>query len=111
MKCKAVHLFELTCWVVVLAGVATGCSMFSGKPSANSAEADRTIESQIRTRLKEEPIVRSALVNVTSTHAIVELTGFIDSAAAKSRAGLIAASVPGVAQVRNDLLVPAATGK
>ncbi|MGH7969558.1 MAG: BON domain-containing protein [Limisphaerales bacterium] len=45
-------------------------------------------------------------MKVQSLNGVVELSGFVDNQAARQRAGEIAASTPGVAQVYNNLLVP-----
>jgi osmotically-inducible protein OsmY len=45
-------------------------------------------------------------VEVHSLNGVVQLSGFVDSAAAKDRAGQIASSTKGVVQVYNNLLLP-----
>ena len=61
--------------------------------------------------LSEDPLTKDTRFTVESAGGVVELTGYVDSTAAKSRAGIIAASAPGVIQVRNDLLVSPGAGK
>ncbi len=96
-------------WVVVLISLLLpGCALFSGKKSTGSGAADQAIRSGVTALLAKEPALGSARLDVTSSNGIVELTGDVDSAEAKSRAGLVAASVAGVKQVRNDVLVRAA---
>jgi osmotically-inducible protein OsmY len=53
-----------------------------------------------------DPIVKDAQVTVTSLKGDVQLSGFVETEAAKVRAGEIAASTPGVNVVHNDLLAP-----
>ena len=93
--------------LLLLATLIAGCSLFSRKAGVDSAGLDRTIESRVKTLLSQEPVLHSSQMSVKSSNGIVELAGFVDSTAAKDRAGLVAASAPGVAQVHNDLLVRA----
>jgi hyperosmotically inducible protein len=50
--------------------------------------------------------VKGTEVKVQSLNGVVQLSGFVDSPAAKDRAGQIAASTPGVVRVYNNLLLP-----
>ncbi|HTL55549.1 MAG TPA: BON domain-containing protein [Candidatus Limnocylindrales bacterium] len=96
------------CWVVALAlAFSTGCSRFSKR--SQPAVSDTVIKSQIENALNRDPLVEGAQVSVQSVNGIVELTGKTKSSAVKSRAGLIAASTPGVVQVHNDLLISPST--
>jgi osmotically-inducible protein OsmY len=82
------------------------CSLFSrGKPQ--SVANDATLQAKVQTALSRDPTLGGAQINIHSTDGVVDLGGSVKSTAMKSRAGLVAASVPGVAQVHNDLLVQA----
>jgi hyperosmotically inducible periplasmic protein len=92
----------LTLLLILLAG----CSLFSrGKPQGIAN--DTTLQAEVQTALSREPTLTGAQINVHSTDGVVELSGSVRSTAMKSRAGLVAASVRGVIQVHNDLLVQA----
>lgn len=82
----------------------TGCGLFHKKappPSYN----DPQLTAKVEAALKSEPLLKDSQVNVQSQNGVVQLSGEIESIAAKERAGLVAASVPGTVQVKNDLLV------
>ena len=91
--------------------IAGGCSLFSGKKNPPTAADDRGIETYIRKALADDSLLKSTQFVVHSADGIVELTGFVGSIGAKSRAGLVAASTPGVVQVHNDVLVRPASAK
>jgi osmotically-inducible protein OsmY len=96
---------------VLTMSIAGGCSLFSGKKSPPPTADDRGIETHIRNALADDSLLKSTQLGVRSADGIVELTGFVDSTGAKSRAGLVAASTPGVVQVHNDVLVRSAATK
>lgn len=108
MKSQPLVWSKLGSMALLLAMLLAGCSLFSRKADVDSAALDRTIESRVKTLLSQEPMLHSSQISVQSSNSIVELAGFVDSTGAKDRAGLVAASAPGVAQVHNDLLVRAA---
>lgn len=100
---------------LVLAGLPLiGCAT---TPPARTNEAARTSESAgewldntvITTRVKSallaEPALKSAQISVKSFKETVQLSGFVDSSATVALAGRVTAAVPGVASVKNDLIV------
>src|SRR5262249_7589424 len=97
-KRRLISVCLLALWLAFLAG----CSLFSKRPEP--AVNDSAIQAQIEKALGTDPLLKGTQVNVQSANGIVELTGKAKSNAIKSRAGLIAASTPGVVQVHNDLL-------
>ena len=84
-----------------------GCCIFSGKASPAAAVDDRAIENRVRSSLAQDSLLRDYRLDVKSAEGVVELTGFVGSTGTKSRAGLVAASTPGVVQVHNDVVVQA----
>ncbi|HEV2209452.1 MAG TPA: BON domain-containing protein [Verrucomicrobiae bacterium] len=84
----------------------TGCAVAHGQESAKEYARDKEITTRIKTALYADPTVHGTQVKVQSLNGVVELSGFVDNQAARQRAGEIAASTPGVAQVYNNLLVP-----
>jgi osmotically-inducible protein OsmY len=82
----------------------TGCGLFHKKappPTYN----DPQLKANVEAALKSEPLLKDRPITVQSQNGIVQLSGNIDSIAAKERAGLVAASVAGIVQVKNNLLV------
>lgn len=60
---------------------------------------------RVKAALLQEPSLRNNNVNVNTYHGQVQLSGFVDSKAEVKRAGRIAASIPGVLKVKNNLVV------
>jgi len=97
----AIHLLAILS--IVFGGA---CSIFSSKkePSVD----DRAIETRVSAALAQDPQLKDSRIIVESARGVVELTGFVATSEIKSRAGLLAASTPGVTQVYNDVVVQTA---
>ena len=66
--------------------------------------SDSAITSKIKSKYLLEKGIKSFKVSVETKDGIVVLSGFVDNAASKARAGQIAASVSGVKSVSNGLV-------
>jgi hyperosmotically inducible periplasmic protein len=66
---------------------------------------DKILTGKIKTKFASDPVVAAHQVNVDVRQGTVLLSGFVDSAEQKSRAGELAQSEPGVKQVDNQLVV------
>ena len=86
-----------------------GCSLFS-RSKPESVENDVSLQAEVRNALSRDPALRAQAITVQSRDGVIDLTGPVKSLALKSRAGLVATSVPGVVQVHNDLLAPGPGG-
>ena len=84
----------------------TGCAVTQGKENAGAYAKDKEIETKIKTSMYADKTVKGTQVNIQSLNGVVQLSGFVDSQAAKERAGQIASSTKGVVQVYNNLLTP-----
>lgn len=80
-------------------------------PAARTEESagqwlDNTvITTRVKTALLAEPALKSYQIGVKSFKDTVQLSGFVDSRASAELAGRVTAAVPGVAGVKNDLIV------
>jgi len=74
-------------------------------PQATTGEAidDGMVTATVKAKLIEDTTTKAYQINVETQKGVVQLTGFVDSTTAKTRAGELARSVDGVAEVRNDL--------
>jgi osmotically-inducible protein OsmY len=63
------------------------------------------ITTRVKTALLAEPALKSFQISVKSFKDTVQLSGFVDSSASAALAGRVTAAVPGVAAVKNDLIV------
>jgi len=70
-----------------------------------TAVDDSAITVRIKTALFAQSAVEARAVHVATSHDVVELTGFVESPAARDQAGALARNVTGVHQVINRLQV------
>ena len=66
---------------------------------------DSVLTAKVKTALIESPQTKAHQINVETDHGVVQLSGFVDNAAAKSAATNVAKSVSGVKDVKNELSV------
>ena len=66
---------------------------------------DSVLTAKVKTALIESPETKAHQINVETDHGVVQLSGFVDNAAAKSAATNVAKSVTGVKSVKNELSV------
>lgn len=67
--------------------------------------ADTTITTKVKSALLLEKGIPSTAISVETYEARVQLSGFVDNAAIKEKAGKVAAGVSGVKAVENKLAV------
>lgn len=105
---------RLTWTTVLLSGIALagaavpGCASSTaprGKETAGEYLDDSVITTKVKAALMDEASLKSFQISVKTYRDTVQLSGFVDSAAAVHRAGQVAAGVKGVATVKNDLIV------
>ena len=87
-------------------GIAAAMGMLSfGAISASAAsQADKDITSRVKTEIFKEPVLRTSFLNVKTTAGVVQLTGNVEKAPNVQTATEIAASIPGVVAVENELV-------
>ncbi len=88
----------------------SGCAVAGHRESAGQYADDKSIKARLKTDLYRDPVVKGTEVQINVLRGNVQLSGFVDNEQQKMRAGQIAASVPGVQSVHNDLIVGAASG-
>jgi len=64
---------------------------------------DSVLTAKVKTSLIADTRTKAGQINVETKGGIVQLSGFVDSAAEKAEAGEIAGSIAGVRGVRNEL--------
>jgi hyperosmotically inducible periplasmic protein len=90
---------------LVLATIVPGCSSTPTRESSGEYIDDATITAKVKAAVLAEPSLSSLQIGVETYKDVVQLSGFVDSGPAKSRAGAVALAVPGVKSVRNNLVV------
>ena len=82
----------------------TGCQAMTGETAGQNID-DGVLTSSVKTSLAGERLNTLSRVGVETNNGIVVLTGEVETAAEKSRAGTIASQVKGVRLVTNNLQV------
>ncbi len=82
-----------------------GCASSSTSQSTGQYLDDVVITSKVNAALLGDSGLSSFKIGVGTYNGVVQLSGFVNSDQVKARAGKVAAGVPGVRAVRNDLVV------
>jgi hyperosmotically inducible periplasmic protein len=82
-----------------------GCAVTSGQSSVGQYVDDSTITTRVKTKMATDPQVSAMRIDVKTVNGTVQLAGFATSQAEKDAAGRMAAEVPDVKSVRNDIIV------
>ncbi len=64
---------------------------------------DAVITAKVKAQILEEPGLKSAEINVETFKGVVQLSGFVSSAASMDKAVAVARGVKGVTAVKNDM--------
>ncbi|MBI5068053.1 MAG: BON domain-containing protein [Deltaproteobacteria bacterium] len=95
-----------------LSGTAwVGCTPSAPSPPSKAPESagqfldSSVITTRVKAAILNEPSLKSSQISVETYKDVVQLSGFVDGAESKQRAGKAAAAVEGVSSVRNDLVV------
>jgi len=94
---------------VAFASLAAGCASTATQESTGEYLDNSVITTKVKAALASNEIVKSFAVSVESVKGVVQLSGFVDSAAQKAEAGRVAAGITGVESVQNNLIVKSAT--
>ena len=95
-------------WLVLVAGLflVCACSSTSMRESTGQYFDSSAVTMKVKTRLVDMLGAKTALsIKVKTYKGDVQLSGFVNNALIKQRAGLIADNTMGVVSVRNDLIV------
>ena len=82
-----------------------GCASTPKKESTGEYIDDSVITTKVKAALVEDPVTKAYQINVETFKGEVQLSGFVDSAQAKAKAGEVARGVKGVISVKNNLIV------
>jgi osmotically-inducible protein OsmY len=66
---------------------------------------DSAITAKVKSALAADPTTKAHQINVETFHGTVQLSGFVDDAKARARAGQVARDIQGVKDVQNSLEV------
>ncbi|MBX3599110.1 MAG: BON domain-containing protein [Rubrivivax sp.] len=85
--------------------VLPACTVARDQQTVGSYIDDTTLTTRVKARFAEDPQVSAMAISVETMKGVVQLSGFAKSAEERAAAERIAKGVPGVAAVRNDIMV------
>ena len=91
---------------IMLVGALSACSAMSGRETGDQYVDDATITAKVKTQLASDVGLTPAnQIHVETMKRVVQLSGFVDSAAHKAEAESVARGVEGVLDVQNSIIV------
>jgi len=88
---------------ILLMATALGCASTAKQEGTGEYVDDTVITGKVKAAIFNEPTLKSAEINVETFKGVVQLSGFVTSAAAESTAVAVAGKVGGVKSVKNDM--------
>jgi hyperosmotically inducible periplasmic protein len=99
-----IRTFKMLALSLVVFIFMTGCQAMTGETAGQNID-DSTLTTSVKSSLAGERLNTLTRVGVETNNGVVYLTGEVETAAEKSRAGTVASQVKGVKQVVNNLQV------
>jgi len=90
-------------FIVALMVSVLGCASQSEPQSAGAYMGDSWVTTKVKAGILNEPSLKVLQINVETYNGVVQLSGFVDSAASQAKAVEIARAVKGVTSVKNDM--------
>ena len=88
---------------VTMGSVVVGCVSTSNSSGTGQYIDDSVITTKVKAALIDDPLTKATEINVETFKGVVQLSGFVSSQAAASRAVTLASRVNGVVSVKNDM--------
>jgi hyperosmotically inducible protein len=88
---------------VTMGSVVVGCASTSKSAGTGQYIDDSVITAKVKAALIDDPLTKATEINVETFKGSVQLSGFVSSQAAASRAVTLASRVNGVVSVKNDM--------
>ena len=89
--------------IAIALAVMVGCASTAKQEGTGEYVDDTVITAKVKTAVFNDPALKSAEINVETFKGVVQLSGFVSSAAAASKAVAVARGVSGVKSVKNDM--------
>jgi osmotically-inducible protein OsmY len=106
MKTKITTLYLAVCLTAPMAAVVlSGCAGDKYNRSTGEYIDDKGISMRVKSALNDNSEYKCDDVNVTTFRGTVQLSGFVNNSAQKSKAAQIAKTVQGVREVDNNISV------
>ncbi|MFT3830802.1 MAG: BON domain-containing protein [Opitutaceae bacterium] len=106
MKTK-LNLLTVALAATVTAGalLGGGCAATATRESTGEYIDNSAITARVKTALASDELVKAREVHVETFRGSVQLSGFVSTDTEKKRAEQLAAGVPGVREVKNNIIV------
>jgi osmotically-inducible protein OsmY len=88
---------------LMASAVVAGCSSSPTQQSAGQAVDDGVVTAKVKAALVADPVTKAHQINVETFKGTVQLSGFVESDEARSRALQLARDVDGVKKVKDAL--------
>jgi len=92
-----------TLFGIVLVAMALGCASTAKQEGTGEYVDDTVITGKVKAAILNEPTLKSAEINVETFKGVVQLSGFVSSAANEALAMQVTRTVGGVKSVKNDM--------
>ena len=96
---KRIATFLFAASLVAIAG----CASTAKHEGTGEYVDDTVITTKVKAEIFNEPSLKSSEINVETFKGVVQLSGFVSSAASIDKAVTITRSVKGVVSVKNDM--------
>ena len=90
---------------ILFLAMAMGCASTAKHEGTGEYVDDTVITAKVKAAIFNEPTLKSAEINVETYKGVVQLSGFVRSAANESLAVQVARKVSGVKSVKNDMIL------
>jgi len=94
-----------TLLVLLVLAVIAGCASTRTQESTGQYVDDSTITAKVKADILGDSALKVFDIGVETFKGVVQLSGFVNSAEIRSRAGVVASRVNGVKSVKNSLIV------
>lgn len=105
MKTILTHSLVALLTLTAVGGGLAGCAATSTSQSTGEYIDDAAITAKVKTAFAKDDVVSAMDVKVDTFRGTVQLSGFVDTTEQKKRAESLAAGVPGVQSVKNNITV------
>ncbi|HEU4653899.1 MAG TPA: BON domain-containing protein [Steroidobacteraceae bacterium] len=103
------HQVAAAMLAALLGSAFAGCTSTPTQQSAGQAIDDGVVTAKVKAKLVQDPVTKAHEINVETFKGTVQLSGFVESDEARTRAVELAKDVDGVKQVKDALEVRKST--
>ncbi len=92
-------------FLAVMLVIAVGCASTSKQEGTGEFVDDTVITAKVKAAILNEPTLKVTEINVETFKGVVQLSGFVSSQTAISKAVEVSRGVKGVKSVKNDMRI------